>query len=118
MFHYLHGKGKVLIGAIIYSILSNMLSFWFEGNNQIEQIISLPITIGYGVLTLFWCKMDADERNENVSARFRFLVVIFGVFALVYYLFKSRGLKKGFISFGYALLFFVVLVLVSGNYCD
>ena len=113
--NFRRSKRNVLIATIIFSILSGVISFWFENNPQIEQVFSLLTAIGYGILILIWCKIDSNERNENLGSGFRILLVIFGVFALIYYLFKSRGIKNGFISSGYALLFFIILILVSAS---
>lgn len=112
---YARGKRNVIAASLVFTILSCGFSFRFDDNPQAAEIVSLCTAVGYGLLILMWCKIDSNQRGENLGAGFRFLVVIFGVFALVYYLFKSRGLKQGFMSVAYALLFFIAIVLVGAT---
>lgn len=112
---YARGKQNVLAALLVFTILSSGFSFRFEDNPQISEIVSLFTAVGYGLLILMWCKIDSYQRGENLGAGFRFLVIIFGVLALVYYLFKSRGLKQDFISVAYALLFFLAMIFVGAT---
>lgn len=42
-----------------------------------------------------------------------FLLIIFGIFAALFYLFKSRGFKAGLIAIGKLILLFTGLVIVA-----
>ncbi len=110
---YQKNKRNVIIGAVIFNILINVVSLRFEGNFSVEQTLTFISVIGTGFCILLWCNLDSDERNEKLRAGFRFLLVLFGVFALIVYLFKSRGFKRGLIAVGYLLLVFAGYVLAS-----
>jgi hypothetical protein len=110
---YWKSKRNVRAGVIIFTVIANIFALWFEKNPPVSQIITFFTAIGYGIFILLWCSFDSRERNEDLGAGFRILLVIFGAFALLFYLFKSRGFKKGLISIGYLLLFLLILVLVN-----
>jgi len=69
------------------------------------------------VLALMWAKIDAEERSYELSRHFTLAVVVFGIFAIIYYLFRSRGASGGLISFGWLVLYigatFLALIIVS-----
>jgi hypothetical protein len=110
---YRKNKRNVIIGAILFHILVTIVSLRFEGNSSIEQIILFVSMIGTGFCILLWCNLDSNERDEKLGAGFRFLLVLFGIFALIVYLFRSRGFKQGIIAFGYLLLVFIVYVILG-----
>ena len=110
---YRKNKRNVIIGAVIFNILINVVSLRFEGNSSVEQILTFISVIGTGFCILLWCNLDSGERDEKLGTNFRFLLVLFGVFALIVYLFKSRGFKRGLIAVGYLLLVFAGYILAS-----
>ena len=51
--------------------------------------------IAANVIIYIWCRLDSDERRYELHRLFRYAVVILGVLALLYYLFRSRGSVGG-----------------------
>ena len=110
---YRGSKRNVLLAMVVFTVAANFAAQWFETNPSFNQIVTFFTAIGYGFLILLWCSLDSRERNENLGQGFRILLIVFGALALLFYLFKSRGFKKGLVSTGYALLFFLGLVIVG-----
>ena len=106
-------KQFAILGALLVFTLSNFAFVWFENNASLEPIISIASVIGLGFCILLWCKLDSIERNQSLSAVFRVCLVLFGIFALVVYLFKTRGFKGGLIAFGYFLIIVIGFAIVS-----
>ena len=69
--------------------------------------------IGIALLVLAWCYFDAYERHQLFYPWLRIIILLFGVFALLIYLFKSRGLKHGARSAGLAVLFCVAMTGIA-----
>ena len=62
---------------------------------------------------MLWCSIDSAEHDEQLGTGWNIAIVIFGVFALIVYLFKTRGAKNGFQSLGWLLLFIIGLIIVG-----
>jgi hypothetical protein len=84
------------------------------GTNQAVGVIDLAAGVGLNLLGLMWAKSDAAERQYELSRHFTFAVVLLGVFAIIYYLFRSRGLSGGLAATGLMILYFIGLVIVIG----
>ncbi len=96
-------KRKVILAAAILSLLLGPPTILYENTLQ-PHVIDIVSHIGFAMLMFAWCFYDSLERNKSLSSAFRFLIVIFGAFALLAYLLKSRGLRKGLRAIGAALL--------------
>ncbi len=97
-------KRKVLLAAGLYAAILGplmVLSIETGDNFRIVRFVSL---ICISLLVLAWCYFDSLERRQPLYPRLRLVILIFGVFALFIYLFKSRGLKQGMRASGLALL--------------
>ena len=94
-----------------------MMSGIVSGEDQVVGFANLILGIVLNVLALMWAKIDADERQYELSPYFPIAVVLFGIFAIIYYLFRSRGASGGLISFGWLVLYigatFLALIIVS-----
>ena len=84
-----------------------------SGRQTAEQITTFITTILFGFLILLWCSIDSAENDEPLGTGWNISIVVFGVFALIAYLFKTRGLKNGFKSFGWLLLFLTLLIVIG-----
>lgn len=84
------------------------------GTNQIVAVFDLAAGIALNVLGLMWAKIDAAERRYELSRHFTVAVVLLGVFAIIYYLFRSRGLEKGLAATGLMVLYFIGIIFVVG----
>lgn len=110
-------KHKVLLVAGIYSAIFGLLMALFEEHSTQFRFIKISSLICISLLVLAWCYFDSLERRQTVYPWLRVVILIFGMFALFIYLFKSRGLTQGLRSSGLAviaLLGLFVIMLVSG----
>ncbi len=110
--NYKNQKRIVLI-AVSFFALFNTVILLVVDKPPYDQIVFALGSVGFGMLILWWCKIDSEERNINLGPGFRFLLILFGIFALIAYLFKSRGFKKGLIATGYTLLFWIIVSTVN-----
>lgn len=110
---YSENTWNVMLAVLAITIFSVVALGIASNNEPLYNGIRLVATVAYGVAILIWCTVDSRGRGIELGYGFRIVIVFFGVFALVFYLFKTRGLKQGFVSVGYALLFFIVTILVS-----
>ena len=105
---YRRNKLYIVIASVILYAIYDFVTQLMQGRQAAEQIITFVTTIAFGFLILLWCSFDSAERDEQLGTGWTISIVVFGVFALIVYLFKTRGLKNGFKSFGWLLLFFAV----------
>ncbi|MBX7169526.1 MAG: hypothetical protein K1X72_01140 [Pyrinomonadaceae bacterium] len=105
-------KREIIILTFIFSGVSTFFTILFA-KTALEPVISLATAIVIGIFILWWCKVDSLERNYELKTIFRFLIVLFGAFALIFYLFKTRGFSNGLIAFGYVLLILFGLMMAN-----
>lgn len=102
-------KTIVLIIGVILMLIGMLLPDFITLRSNIEQVYNLGFAVVMNLLLVFWCSFDSDERNEKLSSGMIFLIVIFGIFAILYYLFRTRGFKNGLFAVGKLLLLFLGL---------
>lgn len=105
-------KREIIILTFILSGVSTFFTLLFA-KTVLEPIISLATAIGIGIFILWWCRVDSSERHYELKKGFSFLIVLFGAFALIFYLFKSRGFSNGLIALGYVLLILFGLMITN-----
>ena len=75
--------------------------------------------IAFSVLTFAWYRFDSDIRGYKRSPLLNVSVVALGLFAVPYYLIRSRErgqrIKAILFFFGYLLAFIVALILGSAG---
>lgn len=100
-------KRRILIGWMAFSLLTGIVQVALIGvvGPDVSFVLILAETIGFGILILAWCKADSDERGEDLSSGWKFMLVFLGVLTLTAYLFKSRGFARGLLAVGYSLAF-------------
>jgi multisubunit Na+/H+ antiporter MnhB subunit len=100
-------KRRILIGWMAFSLLTGIVQVALIGvvGPDVSIVLILAETIGFGILILAWCKADSDERGEDLSSGWKFMLVFLGVLTLTAYLFKSRGFARGLLAVGYSLAF-------------
>jgi len=103
-------KRKILFIYIPLVAFASMMSGIVFGENQAVTFANLILGILVNVLALMWAKIDAEERSYELSRHFTLAVVVFGIFAIIYYLFRSRGMSGGLVTFGLLILYIVVMV--------
>ena len=110
---YSENTWNVMLAVLAITVFS-VIALGIAANNEpLYNGIKLVATVAYGVAMLVWCTVDSRDRGTELGFGFRILIVLLGVFALVYYLFKTRGLKGGFVSIAYTHIFFVATIIIS-----
>jgi len=109
---YKKEKRKVLIILGVAQIVVTLAGVVLGRFEAVSSFIAILSAVGWAVGILAWIKIDAEQRAEDVSSGLRFAIIILGVFALAYYLFKTRGLAGGLKGLGWTLLYFLAFFLV------
>ncbi|MFZ1699273.1 MAG: hypothetical protein WBO10_17955 [Pyrinomonadaceae bacterium] len=87
------------------------------------RTLDIITAVGINFAQFAWVRIDSRERGYELHRAFPFLIVIFGTFAFLYYIFRSRGFVQGIVATGWLLayffgvvlsLFIIVLVVVVG----
>jgi hypothetical protein len=107
-------KRQILFVYIPVLAFVSLLVDMMLGTNQIVGIFDLAAGIALNVLGLMWARIDAGERRYELSQYFTVAVILLGVFAIAYYLFRSRGFEKGLAATGLMILYFIGVVFVIG----
>jgi hypothetical protein len=110
---YRQTKRRVVLAAALFSALTTPSFLLLAEGSAQARLFDIITIIGFGILTLGWCYYDGLERGVPLGAGFRILIVLFGVAALFIYLVKSRGLRRGLLSVGVALVLIVGIILVG-----
>ena len=92
----------LLLAGLFSAILGLFFVLFDEGSNH--GVVRLVSFTCIAILVLAWCQFDSLERRQRLYPWLRWVIVVFGVFALFIYLFKSRGFKQGMRASGLALL--------------
>ena len=109
----LNPKSIVLVAYAVVSFLSGVADQYFY-----PGVAHPPTSFAYmvvGILLIFaWYRLDADQRGFRRSIGLNVGVIGFAIIGLPYYLFRSRGAKRGCIATVVALAFCVASVLLTG----
>ena len=98
-------KRRVLLAAALFSALIGIFVILLDEASPPFRLARIVGVTCISLLVLAWCYFDSLERHQLFDSRFRVVILVFGLFALFVYLFKSRGLTQGMRSAGMALLF-------------
>lgn len=104
-------KQRILFIYIPVVAFASVMTGIVLGNDEVAGVVQLFAGIGVNVLALWWAKIDADERAYALSQFFPLAVVLFGAFAIIYYLFRSRGLNDGLRATGWLILYVVATAI-------
>jgi len=111
--NYSRNKKIVIIIWAVLMIVTAPAPEIFGENSSIAVASFYLTAIGSNFLVFAWCHYDSLERNQTLGIGWRVLIIFLGIFALLIYLYKSRGFKQGLISIGWTLLIFLGIVFVS-----
>ena len=106
-------KTVVLIIGIVLMLINIFIPDPVFSNNGLGQVITFAFAVAFNLVTVFWCAYDSAERGEKLGSGMILLTVIFGIFALFYYFFKTRGFKPALIAIGKLLLIFIGIVVAA-----
>jgi hypothetical protein len=95
----------VLAELLVFNIMMMLLMKGFQQHPYVSSVILIIDVFGWNIGILAWCKADSRMRGYQLHPKFPLAVVLFGVFAFVYYLFRSRGFLGALAGLGYAVLF-------------
>jgi hypothetical protein len=117
----LNPKRIILLEYLVFSIAATMVAVGFQRNIYVLSVITVANLYVNGLAVYSWIKTDSLERDIALPSWFVYVVLFFGVLALIWYLFKSRGFPEGLKSTGffvlyiigvYAAVFFVAILVV------
>lgn len=112
---FLTDKRKVLFIYVplfltFITILSVVFATVLEEDKVKSQVFDLVTGVGLNICAFAWCRFDSRERAYQLSRHFPIAIVLLGAFALLYYLFRSRGFKGGFLAVGWLILYIAICV--------
>jgi hypothetical protein len=108
------GKRRILYRYIpLVMFIATMANVVF-GEGPLSAAFGIVGGIVLNVFELMWAKLDAEARGYELSKYFTPAVVLFGVFALTYYVIRSRNTVDGLKAIGLMIIYFVVLTVVLG----
>ena len=105
-------KLACLFSLAVLAVADGAFEPFVPDHARAERVFSLMISIPAFVSIFFWCLYDAKERGYHINLLFRILIVFCTCVGVPAYLLKTRGLR-GFYSIGLAVLFMVVISLLS-----
>src|SRR5690349_21769918 len=90
---FFNEKRRITFIYIPIVLAVNMILGVIVGSkSQFAPILDIVVGVLVNILTLTWCKIDARERNYQLSKHLPLFVVLLGFFSLIYYLLQSRGM--------------------------
>jgi FAD/FMN-containing dehydrogenase len=96
-------------------IAASLLAGWLERGTFLAPtavgIVSTVFAFAAVALVFWWFRIDASERNLKPSRRLQVCMVALTIITLPYYLFKTRGGKRGAAATAGALGVFVVAMI-------
>lgn len=94
----------LLVGSLA-SIISN---YYYPGSGTLFDYI---LAFGSNLIAYMWCRLDSDERGYQLHRLFSYAIIIFGLAALFYYIFRSRGFNRG-VRFVVVLIIYVACIYI------
>ena len=91
------------ISMLVYVLLIPLV----DASAGAAKLVDIVFIILENLAVFIWCGLDSRERGYKLHRLFGFAVIFLGLVALVYYLFRSRGLRGGFVSFGWLLVYII-----------
>jgi hypothetical protein len=111
--NYSRNKIIVIIIGAVTLIISAIAPQIFGENSSVDVALYYISVIGTNFLVFAWTHYDSLERNQPLGVGWRFLIIFFSLFALLVYLFKTRGFKQGIKAIGWLLL--IILIMTIGT---
>lgn len=93
----------ILVVFVMASFVTGIVGQYFWPNTRISGA-----DVAYGVFGAFlifaWYRIDARQHGYRRSIWLNIGVILLAIVAMPYYFFRTRGLKRGLVSTGLALL--------------
>jgi hypothetical protein len=94
--------------VMIASVIAGMV---IGSRSPYIAFFDIAAGVTLNILAFSWCKIDAKEREYQLSKHFPLFVVLLGIFTVMYYLLRSRGVGRGLISIGRLILYIAGLFI-------
>ncbi len=94
---------------VVYMVFGIVL----EADRSLSRVVDLIGGIAINFLTFAWCRIDSAERGYDLHRFFPIATIVFGFLPLLYYLFRSRGLRGGMTSTGWFVLYVICCITAS-----
>lgn len=107
-------KRNIVVAIFVIQAITDVAS-WIAGPYFETPYNIIAFLGGFGILVavLIWCHTDAAERNIKVGMGFRIAMISLMPVALIYYLVKSRGWRRGLISVLKVIGLYALLLIFS-----
>lgn len=100
-----YDKIIILVGMGLYWFIITLAQVLIAPTGPAWGVMFMLTSIGWGVGMLYWCTADSKERGEELSTAAKVAIVAFGIFALIWYLFHTRGAAGGSRALGWLFLY-------------
>ncbi len=110
-------KRRIQLAMIIISIVKGLImgallvAGFDPEKSVIIGIVSVIFWLVLLVLSLFWVEYDARQRYFSLGIPLRVFFILLFLFAIIYYIFRTRGIK-GFVFLFKMILFVIMLLLI------
>lgn len=99
---------------LVYFVLAIILDHYQPGTGRAFDIV---FGIASNIMAFAWCRIDSRERGYELHRLFAYAIVILGVAALIYYVFRSRGFSGGLSAVGWLVAYlscvYILVLLIS-----
>lgn len=102
------GNKKRLLLALILFV--SLMSGFLDRGTPTDAWLTVQATVSIALI-FAWVLLDSRERGYRMSWLLKATLICLTVFALPYYLFKSRGWRAGSISLAWAWGMFIAVML-------
>ncbi|HUT40830.1 MAG TPA: hypothetical protein VM011_05750 [Gammaproteobacteria bacterium] len=100
----MRGKTLVLVVLGLSALIAGLLDPLFGVPDSGYMWFNLALSLFCAILVFTWYYLDSDEHTYRRTPLLNAMVVAAGVFAIPWYLFRSRGARRGLRAFGLFLL--------------
>ncbi|HMG35169.1 MAG TPA: hypothetical protein VKM94_14615 [Blastocatellia bacterium] len=110
-------RTTILVAFVFSAAIGPLDLLWKDGTLQSHLVSFLDLLVTC-VLIHIWCYYDSLDRSESLQKWFRWVVFVLGPIALLIYLFRTRGPRRGLVAtvraVGLFAAFFLTMI-VSGE---
>jgi len=106
-----HKYVTIAVASLYFASIGPFVLLSEEHSLQ-SRLLGFITMLVISLVVLSWCYYDSLERGQPITTTLRVLIVIFGGFALCYYLIKTRRLKRGFLAIVIAVLIFSAMLIL------
>jgi hypothetical protein len=100
----MNGKTMVLLLLALSALLAGLFDPVVNAARGSLAWFSMALSLFCATLVFTWYYLDTDERAYRRTPLLNMMVVAAGVVAIPYYLFRSRGARRGLRAIGFFLL--------------